>query len=113
MITHAVRLVTATRDPERAGLQDLAHCVAFGASPRASIQLIEGARAVAFLRGRDYVLPADLVDLAPDVLRHRLVLSYEALTEGMTADEFVRRLMVQIPPPAGPLESRGRVAAHA
>ncbi len=63
----------------------LSRYIAFGASPRASIHLIEGARALAYLRGRDYVLPEDVADLAPDVLRHRLVLTYEALAEGKTA----------------------------
>ena len=80
-----MRLVAATRDPERYGIKNLAQYITFGASPRASIHLIEGARALAFLRGRDYVLPEDVTDLAPDVLRHRLVLSYEALAEGLVA----------------------------
>jgi MoxR-like ATPase len=113
LITYVVRLVTATRDPERAGIKDMARFIAYGASPRASINLIEGGRALAFLRGRDYVLPEDLTDLVPDVLRHRLVLSYEALTEGMTPDQIIRRLMAQIVPPAKPLESHARVAANA
>ncbi|MCC6171578.1 MAG: ATPase, partial [Gammaproteobacteria bacterium] len=69
--------------------------------------------ALAFLRGRDYVLPQDLTDLVPDVLRHRLVLSYEALMEGMSPDAIVHRLMSQIVPPARPLESRGRPVASA
>jgi len=112
LITYVVRLVGATRDPERAGVTGLARCVTYGASPRASIHLIEGARALAFLRGRDYVLPEDVTDLVPDVLRHRLVLSYEALTEGLTPDEIIRRLMAQIVPPARPLESRGRAAPN-
>ena len=112
LITYVVRLVTATRDPERAGVKDLARFVTYGASPRASINLIEGGRALAYLRGRDYVLPEDLTDLVPDVLRHRLVLSYEALTEGMTPDQIIRRLMAQIVPPAKPLESHVRVAAN-
>jgi MoxR-like ATPase len=112
LITYVVRLVTATREPERAGVRDLARLVTYGASPRASIHLIEGGRALAFLRGRDYVLPEDLTDLVPDVLRHRLVLSYEALTENMTPDQIIRRLMTQIAPPAKPLESRVRVAAN-
>ena len=81
---YAVRLVAATREPERYGLTDFGKYMTFGASPRASIHLIEGARALAFLRGRDYVLPEDVTDLAPDVLRHRLVLSYEALADGLT-----------------------------
>ncbi|MDX2145487.1 MAG: MoxR family ATPase [Rhodospirillaceae bacterium] len=113
LITYVVRLVTATRDPERAGVKDMARFITYGASPRASINLIEGGRALAFLRGRDYVLPEDLMDLAADVLRHRLVLSYEALTEGMTPDQIIRRLMAQITPPAKPLESHARVAANA
>jgi MoxR-like ATPase len=113
LITYVVRLVGATRDPARAGAKDLARCITYGASPRASINLIEGARALAFLRGRDYVLPQDLTDLVPDVLRHRLVLSYEALTEGLTPDEIIRRLMAQVAPPAKPLESRGRAVANA
>ncbi|MCU0758134.1 MAG: MoxR family ATPase [Steroidobacteraceae bacterium] len=111
LITWVVRLVGATRDPARAGAKDLARHVAYGASPRASINLVEGGRALAFLRGRDYVLPEDLADLAPDVLRHRLVLSYEALAEGITPEQLVRRLMTQVAPPAKPLESRGRLAA--
>ena len=106
LITWVVRLVGATRDPGRAGAKDLARHLAYGASPRASINLVEAGRALAFLRGRDYVLPEDLVDLAPDVLRHRLVLSYEALTEGIGAEQVIRRLLTQIVPPARPLESR-------
>jgi len=113
LITYVVRLVAATRDPQRVGAKDLARFITYGASPRASINLIEGARALAFLRGRDYVLPQDLTDLVPDVLRHRLVLSYEALTEGLTPDEIIRRLMAQVAPPAKLLESRGRTAANA
>jgi MoxR-like ATPase len=112
LITYAVRLVAATRDPERAGVKELAQRVTYGASPRASIHLVEGARALAFLRGRDYVLPEDLVDLVPDVLRHRLVLSYEALTEGLTPDEIIRRLLSQVTPPAKPLHGHGGTATR-
>ena len=100
-----MRLVAATRNPERYGLADFAQYVTFGASPRASIHLIEGARALAFLRGRDYVLPEDVTDLAPDVLRHRLVLSYEALADGLTPDQLIHRIMQRIPPPEKPLET--------
>jgi MoxR-like ATPase len=111
LITWVVRLVTATRDPDRAGVKDMARYLTYGASPRASIHLIEGGRALAFLRGRDYVLPEDIADLVPDVLRHRLVLSYEALTEGMTPDQIIRRLMAQIAAPARPLESRSAASS--
>jgi MoxR-like ATPase len=105
LIQHAVRLSAATRDPARFGLPDLAPYLTFGASPRASIHLIEGARALAFLRGRDYVLPADVTDLVPDVFRHRLVLSYQALSEALGPDELIRRIMRQIPAPEKPLEA--------
>ena len=99
----AVRLVGGTRDAAAAGAGDVARYLTFGASPRASINLILGARALAMLRGRDYVLPRDLVDLAPDVLRHRLVLSYEALADGVSADAILARLMACVPVPAQPL----------
>jgi MoxR-like ATPase len=99
LIQYAVRVVTATREPERFGAKDISRYLSFGASPRASIHLIEGARALAFLRGRPYVLPEDVTDLVPDVLRHRLVLTYEAFAEGQTADDLIRRVMTQIPAP--------------
>ena len=102
---YAVRLASATRYPERYGVSDVAKFVSFGASPRASINLIEGARALAFLRGRTYVLPEDAVDIVPDVFRHRLVLTYEALAEGVTADQVIHRVMQHMPPPDKPLEA--------
>ncbi len=112
LIQYAVRLVTATRDPERAGIKDLAKYLTFGASPRATINLIEGARALAMLRGRTYALPQDVADIVPDVLRHRLVLSYEALSDGETADAIVQRFMQYIPAPEKPLETHVKVAAQ-
>ena len=111
LIQYAVRLVSATRDPERYGIKDMQRYLTFGASPRASINLIEGGRALAFLRGRDYVLPEDVTDMAPDVLRHRLILTYEALAEAIAPDEIVRRIMEHIPAPEKPLETHVRVAA--
>ncbi len=111
LVRYAVDLVAATREPARCGLGDLTRLLTFGASPRATIGLIEGARALAFLRGRDYVLPEDVVDLAPDVLRHRLVLSYEALSEGLSADALVAQIMAVVPVPEKPLESHVRLAA--
>jgi MoxR-like ATPase len=111
LIQYAVRLVSATRDPERYGIKDMQRYLTFGASPRASINLIEGGRALAFLRGRDYVLPEDVTDMAPDVLRHRLILTYEALAEALAPDEIVRRIMAHIPAPEKPLETHVRVAA--
>jgi MoxR-like ATPase len=111
LIQHAVRLVAATRDPESAGLPALAPYISFGASPRATIHLIEAARALALLRGRNYVLPEDLTDLVPDVLRHRVVLSYQALAEAMTADHLIGQIMRHIPAPEKPMETHVKVAA--
>ncbi|TMH65856.1 MAG: MoxR family ATPase [Betaproteobacteria bacterium] len=113
LIQYAVRLVTATRFPDRFGLGALARYLSYGASPRATIHLIEGARALAYLRGRDYVLPEDVTDLAPDVLRHRLVLSYEALADALTADELILKIMQKIPAPDKPLEAHVTVGANA
>ena len=96
---YAVRMVAATRDPQRHGVADTAHFIARGASPRASIHLVEAARALALLRGRDYALVQDIVDVAPDVLRHRLALTYEAAAEGVTPDDVIDRLLDQITAP--------------
>jgi MoxR-like ATPase len=111
VIQYAVRLAAATRYPARHGLADLARYLSYGASPRASIHLIEGARALAYLRGRAYVLPEDVTDLAPDVLRHRLVLTYEALADGMSADQLIHRILQHVPAPEKPLAAHVRVGA--
>ena len=111
LMQYAVRLAAATRNPERYGLAELAKYLSFGASPRGPIHLIEGARALAYMRGRTYALPEDVTDLVPDVFRHRLVLTYEALTEGMTADTLILRIMQRIPSPEKPLEAHVRIAA--
>jgi MoxR-like ATPase len=104
LIQYAVRLVSATRTPAKHDLKELSRFITYGASPRATIHLVEGARAMAMLRGRTYVLPEDMTDLVPDVLRHRLVLSYEALSEGLTADAIIAKITAKIPAPAKPLE---------
>ena len=104
LIQYAVRLVSATRMPEKHDLKELSRFITYGASPRATINLTEGARALAMLRGRSYVLPEDMADLVPDVLRHRLVLSYEAMSEGLTADAVIAKIMAKVPAPAKPLE---------
>jgi MoxR-like ATPase len=111
LIQYAVRLVSATRYPDRYGMADHARYISYGASPRATIHLIEGARALAYLRGRDYALPEDVTDLAPDVLRHRLVLSYEALADGLSADQIILRILNKIPAPDKPLEAHVAVGA--
>jgi MoxR-like ATPase len=99
VVDYAVRLVHATRAPAEHGLADLAKSIDYGASPRASLGLVAGARALALLRGRDYVLPQDIVDVAPDVLRHRLVLSYEALADGVSVDDLLNKLIATVAAP--------------
>jgi MoxR-like ATPase len=111
LVQYAVRLASATRDPARYGIADLSRYISYGASPRASIHLIEAARALAFLRGRSYVLPEDVTDLATDVLRHRLVLSYQALSDALTPDQLIHRIMQHIKAPDKPLEAHVRVDA--
>ncbi|WP_432824514.1 AAA family ATPase [Dactylosporangium sp. CA-092794] len=105
LIEYSVRLAAATRNPADVGLGDLTRYLTFGASPRASINLVLAARALAFIRGRDYVVPEDLEELAADVLRHRLVLSYEALSDDVTPDMIVARVLAAVAVPA-PTPSR-------
>ena len=106
---YVVRLVLATRDPARFGLPDLTPMLAYGASPRATLGLVAAGRAVALLRGRDYVLPGDILDIAPDVLAHRLVLSFDAVADGIPAETVVRRIIDAVPLPviAPAQEQRG------
>ena len=103
LIEYAVNLVTATRKPTLVGQNELASLVTFGASPRASINLILAARALAFVRGRNYALPQEVRDLAPDVIRHRLVLSYEALADNIRPDDIVNQIVGAVPMPEVPL----------
>jgi MoxR-like ATPase len=105
LMQYAVKLVGATRRPDKHGMADAVKYITYGASPRATIGLVEGGKALALLRGRRYVLPEDMVDLVPDVLRHRLVLSYEALAEGITADALIDRVLQKVPKPDKPLSS--------
>jgi MoxR-like ATPase len=99
VMDYIVDLVRATRDPASIGMADLKPLVAFGASPRASLALAAGARAHAFLRGRDYVVPEDVRALAPDVLRHRVVLTFEAEAENVSSDDVVTRLLEAVKAP--------------
>ena len=103
LIEYSVKLVTATRQPELYGLEDLNRYILFGASPRASINMILAGRALAFVRGREYALPEDVRDVALDAIRHRLVLSYEALSDNVESDDILGRLMDAIPMPDVPL----------
>jgi MoxR-like ATPase len=105
LISYAVKLVKASRRPSVVGIGELDRYVTFGGSPRATIHLIESARALAYLRGRDYVLPEDVTDIAPDVLRHRIVLSYEAISDSVSSDQVIHRILQTVPVPDKPLES--------
>lgn len=106
VVEYAVRLVTATRSPASAGLGAIEHYITYGASPRASIALVVAGRALAFIRGRDYVLPADVVELAPDVLRHRIVLSFEALADDVAPDTVITRVLGAVRAPAVVFQDR-------
>jgi len=101
---YAVRLVMATRDPARWGLPELADQIALGASPRATLGLMAAGRALALLRGRRFLVPQDIYDIAPEVMRHRVLLSYDALATGAQADDVIRRILEVTPAP--------RVAPH-
>ena len=94
---YAVDLVQCTRTPARFGLDDLSTVIGLGASPRASLNLVRGARALALMRGRSYTTPQDVFDLAPEVLRHRLLLTYDALARDITTDHVVQRILATVP----------------
>ncbi|HET9142881.1 MoxR family ATPase [Actinophytocola sp.] len=114
LVDYTVRLVLATRTPGEHGLADVAGWVAYGASPRASLGIVAASRALALVRGRDYVLPQDVVDVVPDVLRHRLVLSYDALADGVPLDHIITRVLQTVPLPqvaARPQAGGGHPAA--
>jgi MoxR-like ATPase len=99
LVDYVVRVVLSTRTPGDHGMPDVAGWVSYGASPRASLGMIAAARGLALMRGRDYVLPQDVLDIAPDILRHRLVLSYDALADGVPADQIVHRVLQTVPLP--------------
>ena len=99
LVDYVVRVVTATRRPEQFGMPDVKSWIAFGASPRASLGIVAAARALALVRGRDYVVPQDVIEVIPDVLRHRLVLTYDALADDVKADTVINRIMQTVPLP--------------
>jgi MoxR-like ATPase len=99
LISYAVALATATREPGAHGLSELGDYIAFGASPRGPISLVQAARALALVRGRDYVLAEDLQALAKDALRHRLVLTYQALAEEVSPDRILEAVIAAVPVP--------------
>jgi MoxR-like ATPase len=113
LIEYAVQLVTSTRKPKDYGLKELAPYIIYGASPRASINLILTARALAFMRGRGYVLPQDVLDMALDVMRHRMVLSYEALSDNVTSDDLLQKIFDRIPIPVVPLREHAKLRVNA
>jgi len=110
---YAVRLATATRNPHAFGMPDIARYITYGASPRASINLILTGRALAYVRGRDYTLPDDVRDMALDVMRHRLVLSFEALSDNVTSDALLNHIVAHVPAPVVPLREKSDVPAGA
>ena len=103
LIEYTIRIVTATRQPKDIGLKEIERYIQFGASPRASINMILAGRALAFVRGRNYVLPQDVLDMTPDVLRHRMVPSYEALSDNVTSDDLIKKVLDRVPVPTVPL----------
>ncbi|MBL8104503.1 MAG: MoxR family ATPase [Anaerolineales bacterium] len=113
LMEYAVRMVTATRKPSEVGLKELERFIMFGSSPRASINLILTGRALAFVRGRNYALPQDVLDMALDVMRHRIVLSYEALSENVTGDILLNKILDRIPIPVVPLHEHVNVNSNA
>jgi MoxR-like ATPase len=113
LMEYAVKIVTATRKPKDVGVADLERYIMFGASPRASINLILTARALAFVRGRNYALPQDVLDMALDVIRHRLVLTYEALSDNISSDDLLTKILDRIPVPVVPLNEHFNIRANA
>ncbi|CBH48296.1 AAA family ATPase [Prescottella equi] len=93
LVDYVVRVIAATRTPREFGLDDVAGWIAYGASPRATLGIISASRALALLRGRDYVVPQDVLEIIPDVLRHRLVLSYDALADEVTPQDVITRVL--------------------
>jgi MoxR-like ATPase len=111
LVQHAVRLSTATRNPEEFKLSEMARYITWGASPRASIYLIVAAKTLAFVRGRAYVVPQDITDLVHDVMRHRIILSYEALADGVSADDILDKVTEAVPAPPQALKSHAAAGA--
>jgi MoxR-like ATPase len=112
LVDYVVRIVTATREPEKFGMPDAKAWIAYGASPRASLGIIAASRALALIRGRDYVIPQDVVEVIPDVLRHRLVLTYDALADEISAETVVNRIMQTVAlPQVNAIQQQGHTAA--
>ena len=106
VLAYAAKLTTATRNPSESGLAEFATAIAYGASPRATIHLVAASRGLALIRGREYVLPQDVADLAPEVIRHRLLLSYEGIAAGVDSEQVIGALLARNPPPRIDLRDR-------
>lgn len=114
LVDYVVRIVEATRRPDQFGMHDVKAWVAFGASPRASLGIIAAARALALVRGRDYVIPQDVIEVIPDVLRHRLVLTYDALADEITPEMIINRVLQTVAlPQVNAVPQQGQPAAPA
>ena len=96
---YIVDIVFATRNPEEYKIKDLKNMISFGASPRASIYLAEASKSYAFLSGRGYVTPEDIKNIAMDVLRHRIILTYEAEAENITTEDIIKRILLEVEVP--------------
>jgi len=96
---YIIELVAATRDPKAYGLEELEAYIEFGASPRASIDMYKASRAIAYLKGQDYVSPMEIAYIAKEILRHRIILSYEAQAEEITQDEIIEKILAAVPIP--------------
>ncbi len=99
LIDYIVSIIYATREPAKYGLADLAEYIEFGASPRASINMFKAAKAYAYIQGKDYVTPLDIAAVAPDVLRHRIILNYKAVASGITTDDIIKKVLEKLPLP--------------
>ncbi len=113
LMEYAVRIVTATRKSKEIGLKEISPYILYGASPRASINLILTAKALAYVRGRDYALPQEVLDMSLDVMRHRMVLSYEALSDNISSDDLLKKILDRIPIPVVPLHEHNTINANA
>ena len=96
---YIVELVTATRNPKAYSLDELEHYIEFGASPRATIDMYKASRAIAYLKGQDYVSPVEIAYIAKEILRHRIILSYEAQAEDITQDSIIEKVLAAVPIP--------------
>jgi len=99
LLKYMLNIVFATRNPEKYGISDISEYIEYGASPRASINLYKAVKAMAIIKGKDFVTPVDVAEIAPDILRHRIILNYKAEAQGVTADFVIQQIMKNLPLP--------------